>query len=710
MKTLWMVLCAALALSVCAPVRAAAPPQAAGSFDALLPDDTVLYMSVSDLPGLLAKLKESEGYKIVKELKLFERLAPPEDYAKMQEFYTTYIEPLGGIFSGQVAFALTKVDAGNGGKPELVLLADVSKSEAALNTFLEKTIHPLVTKEGAAPEQVEVGGVTYTKLLPDPQDPNSPLFYTVHDGVLMVSLSTETISSLITPPAKTLAGNAWYADVKRALAGSDVQVYFNAGMFIQKGIEEGPEEAAAWMEAFGLDKLRGIGFGSAMGPGGGDATVRLATDGAPAGLLGAFAKAGGPIDSLAYVPGDAGFYYVLNFESLKAIYDQFATTLQSVSEKLATDSFEQFTAGIGQIETVLGMKLDDVLASFGGEIAVYAKIPEALGIPPAAVLIEIKDKAKVEQFVARVLELLGSADEAVKTTTTTYGTTEITTVLAAPQITPGVAVLDRFLVISTHPDVIRSVIDTAAKGPNLGANEQYRAATAGLPGEPVGLMYVDLKGLYEFVFPLIAASVHPPERLEGLFADLGGLGEHLSGVGITLTADASGFTYRKHSKSALLEPGLLVGAGMVLPAIARARESARSAASISNVRQVAMAIEMYATDHDGQMPTKLSDLVPEYIDSAAVFVSPNSNTKASLIDLDKPETIDQNSDYELVLTGKLSDVDDLEMTPMIREKQQFSKRGLVVGYADGHVEAVHGKGDTVAPDTKAPEAPGGGDE
>ena len=445
MRTVWMVVCAAVALAVCAPAWGA------GSFDALLPEDTVLYVSVSDLPGLLAKAKETEGYTIFKQLRLFERLASAEDYAKMQEFYGTYVEPLGEIFSGQVAFALTKVDTEDGGKPELVLLADVSGGEAALETFLEETIYPLLTEAGVEPEEITRGGVTYTKLLPDPEDSEEPLFFTVQDGVLMASLSTETLEKVITPPATSLGGNAWYGDVKRALAGTDVQVYFNAGVFIDKAIEEGYEEDTAWMTGFGIDRLRGVGLGMAMGPDGGDTTMRLATDGPPAGLLGAFTRAGGPIKSLRYMPDDAGLYYVLNFESLQKLYTEFVATFEAVSEQTGTEGFEEFTEGIAQIEAMLDMKLEDeVLAAFGGEIALCVKIPEALGIPPAAVLIEVEDKAAVEKFVARVLELLESFGGGELTTTTaTYGSTEITTVLASPQITPGVAVLDEFLVIST---------------------------------------------------------------------------------------------------------------------------------------------------------------------------------------------------------------------------------------------------------------------
>src|SRR5438552_12255305 len=48
--------------------------------------------------------------------------------------------------------------------------------------------------------------------------------------------------------------------------------------------------------------------------------------------------------------------------------------------------------------------------------------------------------------------------------------------------------------------------------------------------------------------------------------------------------------------------GLL--AALLLPALARAKESGRRAACTSNLRQLAIALALYASDHDGLFPPR----------------------------------------------------------------------------------------------------------
>jgi len=249
-------------------------------------------------------------------------------------------------------------------------------------------------------------------------------------------------------------------------------------------------------------------------------------------------------------------------------------------------------------------------------------------------------------------------------------------------------VLDDFLVVGTYPTVVQGVIDTAAGETNIGTKEDFRAAMQGLPTDGAMTMYVDLKGIYEFAFPLLAARAAAEGEQADLIKDLGAIGEQLSGGAFVVKGDESGFTYRAHSSKAVLGPGVLLSAGLVVPALSRAREAARTTASLNNVKQLTLAIHEYAVDHEDELPAKLSELAPEYISSPEVFVHPKNKKKAKLIDLEKPETIDEHTDYELVLSGKLSDIEDSGTAVMIREREQFSRKARVVGYADGHARVV----------------------
>jgi len=85
--------------------------------------------------------------------------------------------------------------------------------------------------------------------------------------------------------------------------------------------------------------------------------------------------------------------------------------------------------------------------------------------------------------------------------------------------------------------------------------------------------------------------------------------------------------------------GILIG--LLMPAIARVRESARRMRCASNLRQVTLACMMYAQDNDGQFPSvwegtwtvyaspkdldgvkSLQLLYPEYVDQTGVFSCP----------------------------------------------------------------------------------------
>lgn len=89
-------------------------------------------------------------------------------------------------------------------------------------------------------------------------------------------------------------------------------------------------------------------------------------------------------------------------------------------------------------------------------------------------------------------------------------------------------------------------------------------------------------------------------------------------------------------------------AAILLPALARAREMARRASCISNLKQIGLAIHMYSADWDDWMPSigvdpitggatpavgpsALGLLHPHYIPTEAVFICPSGNRTAANI-------------------------------------------------------------------------------
>lgn len=80
--------------------------------------------------------------------------------------------------------------------------------------------------------------------------------------------------------------------------------------------------------------------------------------------------------------------------------------------------------------------------------------------------------------------------------------------------------------------------------------------------------------------------------------------------------------------SAFIALGILVIlAGLFLPALSTARESARRASCSSNLSQIGRAVRAYSERHQGRVPPSLDALFPEFLDQERAFISPASGER-----------------------------------------------------------------------------------
>jgi prepilin-type processing-associated H-X9-DG protein len=118
-----------------------------------------------------------------------------------------------------------------------------------------------------------------------------------------------------------------------------------------------------------------------------------------------------------------------------------------------------------------------------------------------------------------------------------------------------------------------------------------------------------------------------------------GSGGTLSGDGLAIGGLVTGYMGTVLTTFAVV--GLL--AGMLLPAVASARERARRAHCMSNLSQIGLACKMYAMDHGEKLPPNLAALADYVGDNPSVFVCASSETEPG--DL---ASVDTWSDYILV--------------------------------------------------------------
>ena len=143
---------------------------------------------------------------------------------------------------------------------------------------------------------------------------------------------------------------------------------------------------------------------------------------------------------------------------------------------------------------------------------------------------------------------------------------------------------------------------------------------------------------------------------------------------------------------------IAIPAAMLLPALAKAKQRAQTINCMNNVKQLALGVRMYSSDHNDVLPAaaKWDDAITQYIGSIGSprpFQCPTGDDS-------------QRSHY--AFNAKLSGVADKQITNpgntvMIFEtdggwnlsggseallKKSRHGRNLVVGFADGHVEMV----------------------
>lgn len=70
---------------------------------------------------------------------------------------------------------------------------------------------------------------------------------------------------------------------------------------------------------------------------------------------------------------------------------------------------------------------------------------------------------------------------------------------------------------------------------------------------------------------------------------------------------------------------ILLLAGAVTPVIARAREQGRRTKCASNLRQIGIALHLYAGDNNEAFPANLAALYPNYVADQVVFDCPSSS-------------------------------------------------------------------------------------
>jgi len=359
----------------------------------------------------------------------------------------------------------------------------------------------------------------------------------------------------------------------------------------------------------------------------------------------------------------------------------------AVFQEVAPQKYEEFRKQMATFEQQLGFNIEkDLIKGLGKEILVY-RVPTNGAAPPAPVagggprmrmmgqmlgiqrravqgvtyLITVQNPAKVRESLKKLTDyavMMASAKAAggaggnaghpqIRFEERSHGDVTIRSLAGLPPMvpfSPSYCVTDRFLVLAFDDGAVERGVNQTWKPQRsfLGSQIMADAGPHMLPGcasvgiadlrtqaaEGVGMVFTMLRAMPQ-------GSEIPPVFRELFAKDPKPLVEaakrHLFTSVNCVKGEPDGLVLTGYSpfggSPTVMVAGGAIGAGMLLPALARAREQARRTVDMSNLRQIGMAIMMYLNQR-GKMPESLQELVELQQLTADVLKSPRDKTPA----------------------------------------------------------------------------------
>ncbi len=340
----------------------------------------------------------------------------------------------------------------------------------------------------------------------------------------------------------------------------------------------------------------------------------------------------------------------------------------------------------------------DLLGSLAGPAVFYTlgagAAPEAPMGGGAVALLKLKDAELFEKTLTSLGDFLAARSKgqfqasAQKREDGRTVHTWMIPQLAMMQVMPAWSVANGYAVISSnagvHDTVVKQMAATGAQRKSIRDTPGFKEVAAKLPANVVTLNYADsrtqytqmMTGLQQFwpmasMFAAQAGLQLPPTlpslseiikdmkpSLRSRWLDAEGLHMQYRGPGLDVSLSSVG--------------GAAVGMAVVMPALAKAREQARSAASMSNLKQIGLGLIMYADDHQGNWPADLEQ-AKSYWPNARVLESPR-----------KPK--DFAGPSYIYLSGQPKTIDPGNV--VVYENPGYCTDKINVLFADGHVQAM----------------------
>jgi prepilin-type processing-associated H-X9-DG protein len=328
----------------------------------------------------------------------------------------------------------------------------------------------------------------------------------------------------------------------------------------------------------------------------------------------------------------------VNFD-IAGIYD----TAMKAAKTVIGDDFIEVEQGIAAVEAELNVKIrQGLLESLGGPMLFYA-LPSGAAVQSPqggfVIIAGLKDAKLWEDSLAALGKFAAEKSKGmVQVSSQVQEGRSVQTwavmPLAIAQIMPTWTVLGDKVVIGSNPTLLKSAVDQINSGTkSIRGTDGFIKVTARLPDNLLSFKYGDSKlqftqmmtTLQQFWPMATMAASNAGLKLPFVLPQLSHVAQDMGPSCQYSWFDAQGL--RSHYHGAGIEPALGalagggIGAGVMMPALARAREQAKQAASMANLKQLGLAAIMYADDHQGKLPDNFEQ-AKEYYKDSRILESP----------------------------------------------------------------------------------------
>ncbi|MBI9016409.1 MAG: hypothetical protein JEZ07_04010 [Phycisphaerae bacterium] len=346
-----------------------------------------------------------------------------------------------------------------------------------------------------------------------------------------------------------------------------------------------------------------------------------------------------PIDTAMLQMVDQSVYSVsVSNTNITAMIDTIMNTAQQLAPP---EAFQQIQDGIGMAEQQLGVKFrDGLLKSFAGPSVMYMIPPGTMPESPAGGGVMICELTSAKLFQDNFIPLENLLQTQFKELSNgmfqisqqSYDKYQVRSWNIGPAamfgLNPSWTVHDKYLVFGTNDAMCRSAIDflkqPVAKRQSILNNARFKAATADMPKNLLSFSYTDT----EKEFIAMSTNIR---QFWGMFSGIIGmqagitipqlpnLNHHAKDMKPAVSycwSEKDGiYTYQRGSSSSasMGAGGIAAGAlgvSILMPALSKARTTAKATVCMSNLRQIGVATVMYTQDNDDKSPDSLASLKP----------------------------------------------------------------------------------------------------